>query len=112
MTIVEEFQAISKSGIFWTALVLSLLGVAFAIFLLYKGKDKIASLLISIPMGILAMLIINLLTMQLFIDVNPDWVDYAIRPGMSILSFSTIVWFCRKFLVTLVAKLFGFKITK
>jgi len=112
VTIIEEFQAISKSGIFWTAIILSVLGLAFAIYLLYKGKDKLAALLISIPIGILAMLVINLLTMQLFVDIDPNWVDYAIRPGMSILSYSTIAWVCRKFLVTLVAKLFGFKITK
>ena len=112
MTFWEEFVATTKSGVFWALLALAVLGVAFAIYLLYKGKDKIASFMISIPFGIMAAFIIVLVTTQVFAGVNDVWVDYAIIPGVSIFSFSTVVWFCKKFMITIIRKLFGFKVTK
>lgn len=112
MTFWEEFVATSKSGVFWLLFVLCILGVALTIFLLYKGKDKIASFMISIPFGIMAAFIIVLVTSTIFADINDVWVNYAIIPGVSIFSFSTVVWFCKKFMITIIQRLFGFKITK
>ncbi|TET31847.1 MAG: hypothetical protein E3J70_01630 [Candidatus Heimdallarchaeota archaeon] len=111
-TLWEEFKATSKSGVFWTLLVLTVLGIGFTIFLLYKGKDKIASFMISIPFGLMAAFIIVLITRQVFTGINQMWTNYAIIPGVSIFSFSTVVWFCKRFLITIIKKLFGFKITR
>jgi len=105
MTFWEDFVSTSKSGVFWTALILSIAGVLFGIYLLYKSKDKIASALISIPFGIMAMFIIVLITKFLFAEVGEMWVDYAIVPGVSIISFSTVVWLCKKFLIDIIKRL-------
>ena len=110
MTIWEEFVATSRSGVFWVCLILAVLGIAFSIYLAYRGKDKIASFLVSIPLGIMAMFVINVITHNLFMDVSTMWVDYAIMPSISIFSFSTVVWLCKKFLVKIIKKLFGFQV--
>ena len=115
MTFLEDFSEIAKKGVFWglsiTLVILAIAGIIFGIWLVYKNKDKIANTLISIPFGILVALIIVLLTKLVVGDAVADlWVDYAIIPGVSIFSFSTVFWLCKRFAIVIVRGLFKFKV--
>lgn len=107
MTFWEDFTQTSKSGVFWALLGLCILGIAFCIFLIYKGKDKIADLIITIPFSLMFAFGINLLARFLLMDINAIWRDYAVVPGAAIVSFTTSFWLFRRFLLKIAKSLYG-----
>jgi len=113
MAPINDFFVIFTSWLFWVALGLSLLGLAFVIYLLYKGKDKIAYWIISIPLTICATIVLGFLVLPLIIsEATPLIQQIGLTAVVSAIGYPTLLWFCKNVVIKIAAKMFGFNITK
>jgi phosphatidylglycerophosphate synthase len=112
MTVLEDFQGLVKSWLFWVIFILSILGVAMAIYLAYKGKDKVASMMIAIPMAMMATIIIGVISTPLLAHLNELLATYLIKPTIHIISFTPVYFILKKVAVPIVKKMFQFQVQK
>ncbi|MCK5157808.1 MAG: hypothetical protein KAR08_01515 [Candidatus Heimdallarchaeota archaeon] len=111
MTFLNDYSNLAKSPIFWVFSAIVFLGFCMIVFLTYRAKDKVVSLVLSIPISLLSMFIISMLCAPLLVGFG-DIASGLIKGSISAFSFSTIFFLIRKYAVKFVRKAFQWNVQK
>lgn len=101
-----DFVELMKTWWFWALLVLSILAFIGVLVLLWKGKDQLAKIILSLPYTILASIVLNLMIIPWLISPETSFYgQIGIMAVITSLGYPAIITIAKKFLIPVAAKL-------
>lgn len=113
MTAIEEISNVAREWWFWLLLILLVLGVLFFGYLIYRAKDKIAEFLLSVPLGVLATIVLNLILIPYILPEGMHiFGKIAVIASVSSIGYPTFIFFLKNVVVKAAKKMIQFQIIR